>query len=352
MVKGENMKFKCKYLMMCLLLFSVFLSQSESVLANEKNDVLDKTSDTRRILDSVGLNSEAYDILEGEDIIIGTTQTKTYKTFKSNIDALVSISKDELIIAIKEKYQLSNLSNSNWLDYYNAAQNENEETSGKYDKITCFFDIYENEEKNTEIKQAVNNFNTSPARISNETQLNEINELLPYTSMQITLDSINRPQARVKGLSYVKMKAYADKWARSYNPAFPKYGADCTNFVSQIINAGGRKENVNWGRGMKTFKIADKFAKHFGVRMRTYSLKTFSSNIKAGDVALIDETGDGSYNHAGFVYDIGTYKKYGNKYYTDFKIAQHTKGWIAWASSSTNNWENNKGYWAIMTITQ
>lgn len=347
------MKLKYKYINIALIVFSCLIIPNGNIIANEDNAVLDSSSDTRKILDTVGFNKKAYDIIEGEDIIIENIQTKLYKTFKSNEEALKSISKENFIIFIKEKYQLSNLNANNWTIYYDTALNENELSSSDYDKIVCFFDIYENKEKNMEIKTAIRKINTK-ARITNESTLSYIKELLPYTSNQQGKNEITQPQPRAKGLSYVKLKAYADKWVYSYNPAFPNYSkvGDCMNFVSQIVNAGGRKENVYWGRGMKTFYNADKFAKYFGIRVRTNSLKNFSSRVKAGDVALLDYTGDGSYDHAGFVYDTGTYKKYGNKYYTDFKIAQHTPNWIAWASSSINNWENNKGYWAILTITQ
>lgn len=33
--------------------------------------------------------------------------------------------------------------------------------------------------------------------------------------------------------------AYAEKWYNSYNPDFPSYSSDCTNFVSQCLNWGG-----------------------------------------------------------------------------------------------------------------
>lgn len=53
---------------------------------------------------------------------------------------------------------------------------------------------------------------------------------------------------------------YARKWAKSTNPKFPRYGNDCTNFVSQCMLAGGwkmvgdknffsRKKNTEWWYG-------------------------------------------------------------------------------------------------------
>lgn len=38
---------------------------------------------------------------------------------------------------------------------------------------------------------------------------------------------------------YQKMADYAQRWARSRNPAFPQFGNDCMNFVSQSLLIGG-----------------------------------------------------------------------------------------------------------------
>jgi hypothetical protein len=35
--------------------------------------------------------------------------------------------------------------------------------------------------------------------------------------------------------------AYAEKWAESFNPAVRRYESDCTNFVSQALEVGGKK---------------------------------------------------------------------------------------------------------------
>lgn len=40
------------------------------------------------------------------------------------------------------------------------------------------------------------------------------------------------------GLNYQAMANYAIKWAGNYNPDYPKYDNDCTNFVSQALRAG------------------------------------------------------------------------------------------------------------------
>ena len=38
-----------------------------------------------------------------------------------------------------------------------------------------------------------------------------------------------------------KVTEYTDKWWNSHNPNYPYYSADCANFVSQAVKAGGKK---------------------------------------------------------------------------------------------------------------
>lgn len=47
--------------------------------------------------------------------------------------------------------------------------------------------------------------------------------------------------AKLSASNKKKVVNYATKWAKSYNPAYRKYGNDCTNFVSQALYAGGWK---------------------------------------------------------------------------------------------------------------
>ncbi|MEW1545190.1 amidase domain-containing protein [Streptomyces tsukubensis] len=60
------------------------------------------------------------------------------------------------------------------------------------------------------------------------------------------------------GYDYNKMVAYANKHWKNYNGDYRKYGNDCTNFISQVMRAGGwgetgsvinRKKNKVWFYG-------------------------------------------------------------------------------------------------------
>ena len=69
------------------------------------------------------------------------------------------------------------------------------------------------------------------------------------------------------------------------------------------------------------------------------TLYSFSTNIVPGDIIALDNESDGSWDHLGFVDQTGTYNDYNGKYYKDFKVAQHTYDYCAWASTSTNGWD-------------
>ena len=46
----------------------------------------------------------------------------------------------------------------------------------------------------------------------------------------------------MNGYNYQAMMDYAYNWAYGRNSAYPNYGNDCTNFVSQAMEAGGWAE--------------------------------------------------------------------------------------------------------------
>ncbi len=106
---------------------------------------------------------------------------------------------------------------------------------------------------------------------------------------------------------------YAQRWWNSYNPAYPKFEVDCTNFVSQCLAAGGApmrgypQRNKGWWIGGGTWSFSWSVAHS----LRWY-LEGSSSGLKAkrvqsadllvpGDVIFYDFTGDGRIDHSSFV---------------------------------------------------
>ncbi len=61
----------------------------------------------------------------------------------------------------------------------------------------------------------------------------------------------------------------------------------------------------------------------------------FVTNIRKGSFIAYDKASDGDWDHAGFVTDkSATYSS--TLGYYDYKVAQHTNNYNAWASSNDN----------------
>ena len=161
--------------------------------------------------------------------------------------------------------------------------------------------------------------------------------------------------------------SYATRYATS--PNRPTYyffdDGDCTNFVSQILENAGVLQEVytstlsGWWHKRTTilpgilynhthsqsWTLADVFCRYMGICFQNTSALGFSSNIHAGSIVGADFAGDGEWDHTGFI--TATQNTVGEFGYFDFKVAQHTSNYNAWASSDTNNWDNigNDGGW-------
>ncbi|HYE82773.1 MAG TPA: amidase domain-containing protein [Clostridia bacterium] len=103
-----------------------------------------------------------------------------------------------------------------------------------------------------------------------------------------------------------KAKAYIDTYWKNYNPAYPSFhhgGGDCTNFVSQVLFAGGmpwaddknpanHKKSVNWyckpGATNKdsekritfSWKIAAVFKAHWIKRVEAHRMYSYAEAIQ------------------------------------------------------------------------
>ncbi|MFR2529637.1 MAG: amidase domain-containing protein [Clostridium paraputrificum] len=166
------------------------------------------------------------------------------KTFNSNL----KISEIEDIF---QKYLDENninikIGTPEYLDYiYNQMldkQDENLLNHPDYDLITAYFAEYivaaqGHEASGTKSNMSLNNLENKDKTIS---QIRE--EAIAEDEMMKSTVSEN---SRLAGYSPTKARDYARKWANGANPNYNNYsgnGGDCTNFVSQCIEAGGAKE--------------------------------------------------------------------------------------------------------------
>lgn len=106
---------------------------------------------------------------------------------------------------------------------------------------------------------------------------------------------------------------YATRWSHGRNPAYNKYGNDCTNFLSQILrtggwtNVGGIEGPDKWWhippRDSRTWRIANELARfghQYSRRLRSYA----GEPVREGDVVFADWAdyrADGRIDHAMFV---------------------------------------------------
>lgn len=104
----------------------------------------------------------------------------------------------------------------------------------------------------------------------------------------------------------LKAKAYIDTYWKNYNPAYPSFhhgGGDCTNFVSQVLYAGGmswaddkrpenHKQSYNWyckpdatnkdseKRITFSWKVAAVFKAHWLNRAATHKMLSYTEAIR------------------------------------------------------------------------
>ncbi len=119
---------------------------------------------------------------------------------------------------------------------------------------------------------------------------------------------------------------YAETWWDDYNREYPKYDSDCTNFVSQALEAGGLQEDDDWywWNGLISKKStaewcnADELRKYLVRSKRGYVKNYWDNNSNTGfrtppdvttgegelyraNVIFYDFDSDGDYDHAGII---------------------------------------------------
>ncbi|WP_096155462.1 MULTISPECIES: amidase domain-containing protein [Bacillus] len=142
--------------------------------------------------------------------------------------------------------------------------------------------------------------------LSDEGKGNDI-ELLP--SME------EEPLERDIRFKYNRLEAvkYAERWWNSYNPQFKKFEVDCTNYVSQCLNAGGAimvgYPNRNSGWWMRSqnwsfsWSVAHALRWYLPKAKQGLRSKEVGSarELMPGDVICYDFQGDGRFDHNTFV---------------------------------------------------
>lgn len=169
-----------------------------------------------------------------------TYSTKISKQYESNltiseIEKIFQEYLDEHGINIK-------IGTSEYLDYIYAQMLGKEDKElikhPNYDLITAYFAEYIVEVQNSMGDNTKSNISIDDLDNKDKT-IAQIRQESIEEDQKIELTKSNE---KIAGYSPTKAKEYAHKWADSYNSAYNKYSKDCTNFVSQCLEAGGLAE--------------------------------------------------------------------------------------------------------------
>lgn len=355
-----NMKKIFKRIIVICLVICLISVGKNSVCANSNIATINKTDSNK---EKVSLDK--IDEIENKDkIVIDNKEYLLYKTFKNSNKALENIKLEipEFLGKLANKYNLEQLNDSNWIEYQNCLNqymNDNpevEESSKEYRLLSCFFDIYENKEKNKYILDYYKE-NNGNLKVNDK----KLALLLPYTSEISQNFNETELNSLMSIQTYNLNEAinYAINYAEIPNNYYRVYSSDCTNFVSQILDAAGVSQEVydsvysgwwykiNYVLGVEvhtnsnSWSVADTFCRYMGVGYTTKNHYNFSANTQQGDFIAYDRYSDGDWNHCGFIAYHDSYAStYNGKYYYDYMVAQHTNNYIAWVSTSQSGWEN------------
>lgn len=293
-------------------------------------------------------------------ITIDGIENPLYCTFNDTDQAIAKVAEKaaHTLDSIAQDNSLPPLNLSNWGTYrelYQQSDSQSDDSAQEDFWLNSFFDVIENEEINAEIINGNESSSAGdeafPPSSLDDGQTSSITTSLPYyapsyidRSKQMRSQAVGAisPSAVPNVNSAIR---YAFAHAKTHNTNYHYWkGNDCTNFASQILQAGGVKQGNGWTYGgrlgsSRAWYNADAFAKHWGINSRTVDHRTFSQWVARGNFIGLDYTRDGSCDHIGFVVnkggDIGRYYNY--------QVAQHNNDYVDLVDSSTNRWENHPG---------
>lgn len=266
---------------------------------------------------------------------------------------------------LQKDAKLSTLSKSTvseWVDASNASL-ESANSNLRMGDLNWYLFGFEAREWNQNIvnnlRQATKSLNQGIPREKNSA-LDEVNNLLNMEGDNNHFDAaygMHAPELETRAAFNVKAaNSYAWKWRNSPNPTYVYFsGNDCANFASQIKRAGGATMTGRWFYHSRknyrkniseSWRIANSFAKYWGLTNRTTNLATFASRLHPGSfIGFSNERGHVS--HIGYVHVVSSQKaKYKNTWYRVFGVTQHTKNYAGWArvGYKAAGWLSQKGW--------
>lgn len=309
------------------------------------NEIIEKNEDL----------SKYSQLIASKSLSLDNQEIPLYVTFENQDEALYKFKQlfsDELY-EIQKKYKLEGLSQLNYEQYeyfFNTMLEDISSDSNKYRTMLEFIDIFENTYQNNEIIAKVK---LAKSKRSNERE--EIKEEISYIIPSYNENLENEKSSRKSNIGIPNLTGavnYAKKYANTPNSLYRYFnGADCTNFMSQILNNGGVAQVTSnskysgwWYKTGTSYShswtVADTFSKYMGRVKYNVSWNTFKSKLVKGSFIGKDNTGDGDVNHMAFITAISSDKK-------QVQIAQHSSNYLKWSNST--GWINKgKGVYYLV----
>lgn len=168
--------------------------------------------------------------------------------------------------------------------------------------------------------------NTTVGELKKEIAAEEAEEAKELEMSEKTNDLMPNINLLASSYSVANAKSYAEKWWNSRNQAFDSFTADCTNFVSQILWAGGKEMKLSkpiqefntntsyWymvdqqglGRARSSsWGLVPEFFSHWSVTQPTVTSSTkkdIISKAKEGDIIQLKDKDATRWGHSLFVY--------------------------------------------------
>lgn len=265
--------------------------------------------------------------------LINNDSIRLFDTFDNEAEALANFkAANAPFLDLASSMGLPELSTKTAEEYKQFAVSVNADS-----EVCEFLDIFENTEINQRTMLLVDHLDASSAGDIAPSSLALNGIMLPINNT-VPSDP-NFSILRAPNINLAAAQSYAEKYAVNYNQ---KYGyersnlgfspADCTNFASQILHAGGiqmamySNQAMGWwwraiGNRSITWVGAAAFAQYMGSWFQSTYWNTFKAGIMAGDFIAYDRGDDGDIDHMAFIH---------SKNNGFVRIAQHSSDYIKW----------------------
>ncbi|MFB4162076.1 amidase domain-containing protein [Geomicrobium sp. JSM 1781026] len=150
-------------------------------------------------------------------------------------------------------------------------------------------------------------------KIINDQKIKKTNET---TMVRQRVERLPRRKSEsLRNRTYNRMQAvqYAERWWNDYNPDYPEFTDNCTNFISQCLQAGGAPMHGQHQKEKGWWLASDRWSYSWAVAhsMRWYLSGSTTGltareadraqDLRPGDVICYDFNGDGEWNHTAIV---------------------------------------------------